>query len=572
MIQNALTKAKYGGRLSFTRRLPLVAPLISRTALKPIHYAASKLNLPPRTRTFSQSSFRTTSHTSLNDEYDTIYALSTAPGRAAIATIRISGAGWWDIYQALCPHWPPPTPRKATLRDLLDPSDTKNVLDSALVLHFPAPKTVTGEDILELHIHGGHATVKAVLSAIGQCRSKHTIRYAEAGEFTRRAFQNDRLDLGQVEALSDALSAETEQQRRAAMRGNSGKLGRIYEEWRQLLLAARGELEALIDFSEDQHFDESPAELMRNVTSQIGPILEAIRRHQKGSRCGELLKRGIRISLLGPPNAGKSSLLNVIVDRKASIVSEEAGTTRDIVEVSVDIGGYLCVFADTAGLRSSSSIGGVEQEGIRRAKAKAKDSDLVIVLASVETSDSSNSSIYQLASGHSGLSTFCDLESLKIAAEAEQAIVVLNKCDSTRDLGTLLENTKTKMDNLLPGRSPPVVSISCRDAEQSGGLDPGNIGTLLDILQTTFGTMTNVGDDLDLLGVSERQSQLLSTCTEHLERFKDEALQGEECDIVVAAEHLRAVAACLARITGRGQAGDVEEVLGVVFEKFCVGK
>jgi tRNA modification GTPase len=259
----------------------------------------------------------------------------------------------------------------------LDPSDTNNALDSALVLHFPAPKTVTGEDILELHIHGGHATVKAVLSAIGQCRSKHTIRYAEAGEFTRRAFQNDRLDLGQVEALSDALSAETEQQRRAAMRGNSGKLGRIYEEWRQLLLAARGELEALIDFSEDQHFDESPAELMRNVTSQIGPILEAIRRHQKGSRCGELLKRGIRISLLGPPNAGKSSLLNVIVDREASIVSEEAGTTRDIVEVSVDIGGYLCVFADTAGLRSSSSIGGVEQEGIRRAKAKAKDSDLV---------------------------------------------------------------------------------------------------------------------------------------------------------------------------------------------------
>lgn len=219
--------------------------------------------------------------------------------------------------------------------------------------------------------------MKAVLAAIGQCQSKHTIRYAEAGEFTRRAFQNDRLDLGQVEALSDALSAETEQQRRAALRGNSGKLGRIYEEWRQLLLAARGELEALIDFSEDQHFDESPAELMENVTMQIGPIISAIRRHQAGSRCGELLKRGIRISLLGPPNAGKSSLLNIIVDREASIVSEEAGTTRDIVEVSVDIGGYLCVFADTAGLRSSSSIGGVEQEGIRRAKAKAKDSDLV---------------------------------------------------------------------------------------------------------------------------------------------------------------------------------------------------
>lgn len=289
--------------------------------------------------------------------------------------------------------------------------------------------------------------MKAVLAAISQCRSKHTIRYAEAGEFTRRAFQNDRLDLGQVEALSDALSAETEQQRRAAMRGNSGKLGRIYEEWRQLLLNARGELEALIDFSEDQHFDESPAELMRNVTNQIRPILAAINRHQAGSRCGELLKRGIRVSLLGPPNSGKSSLLNIIVDREASIVSEEAGTTRDIVEVSVDIGGYLCVFADTAGLRtagSSSVIGAIEQEGIRRAKAKAKESDLVIVLASVESSDvPSSSSMFRLAQGHSGLTIFCDQESLSIAAATSEAVIVVNKCDSIRSdaLGNLIEDT-----------------------------------------------------------------------------------------------------------------------------------
>ncbi|PMD43138.1 P-loop containing nucleoside triphosphate hydrolase protein [Hyaloscypha variabilis F] len=569
MIQNAFTKAKYGGRLSFTRRLPLCTSLSSRSALRPVRNAVFNLHLPPTTRPLSQGRFQTTGLTSLDYEFDTIYALSTAPGRAAIAIIRISGLGWWDIYQALCPGQAPPKPRKATLRDLYDPSDSSNILDSALVLHFPAPKTVTGEDILELHIHGGHATVKAVLAAIAQSPSAHTIRYAEAGEFTRRAFQNDRLDLGQVEALSDALSAETEQQRRAAIRGNSGKLGRIYEEWRQLLLAARGELEALIDFSEDQHFDESPAELMRNVTRQIGPIVEAIRRHRAGSRCGELLKRGIRISLLGPPNAGKSSLLNVIVDREASIVSEEAGTTRDVVEVSVDIGGYLCVFADTAGLRSSEMIGGVEQEGIRRAKAKARDSDLIIVLASVEQSDSSNSSVYQLASGPSGLSTFCDLQSLKLAAEAEQEIVVINKCDSTRDLGDLIVCTQSRLNDLFPGNSPPIVAISCRDADSSGG----GIRNLVDVLQTTFGTMTSVvADDLDLLGVSERQSQLLSSCTNHLESFKDEALQGDECDIVIAAEHLRAAATCLARITGRGEAGDVEEVLGVVFEKFCVGK
>lgn len=160
-----------------------------------------------------------------------------------------------------------------------------------------------------------------------------------------------------------------------------------------------------------------------------------------------------------------------------------------------------------------------------------------------------------------------DLESIKIAAEAEQAIIVINKCDSTRssDLNNLLECTKLELNKHFPEKYPPIVSISCRDAEKSDG----NIGNLLDILQTTFGTMTSVADEeLDLLGVSQRQSQLLSSCTEHLGRFKDETLQGDECDIVVAAEHLRAAATCLARITGRGEAGDVEEVLGVVFEKY----
>jgi tRNA modification GTPase len=163
-----------------------------------------------------------------------------------------------------------------------------------------------------------------------------------------------------------------------------------------------------------------------------------------------------------------------------------------------------------------------------------------------------------------------DLESLKIAADADQAIMVINKCDSAREIGNLLQCTKARLNNLFPGKSPPIISISCRDATAfSNENDPGNIRDLLNILQTTFGTMTSIGEnDLDLLGVSERQSQLLSTCTEHLERFKDEAMQGEECDIVVAAEHLRAAAVCLARITGRGGAGDVEEVLGVVFEKY----
>jgi tRNA modification GTPase len=480
-----------------------------------------------------------------------------------------------QIYNTLCPTKPIPKPRYASLRTLYDPSTTsKNILDSdSLVLYFPAPKTVTGEDVLELHIHGGPATVKAVLSAIPRCPSKHTIRYAEPGEFTRRAFQNNRLDLAQVEALSDTLSAETEQQRRAAVRGNSGKLGRTYEAWRQQLLYARGELEALIDFQEDQNFDESPAELLSNVTVQVNSMLESIASHEAGSQRGELLKRGIRISLLGPPNAGKSSLLNQIVGREASIVSQEAGTTRDIVEVSLDIRGYLCTFADTAGLRSNSTtvvekdtsiIGAIEQEGIRRAKAKASESDVIIALASVE-----------LRSSPQGWSILYDVETLSIAAKAEEALIVVNKCDSVSPelLSSLLSKFRADVSNIFQDQAPPLISISCKDAQTKVSThDPGNINYFISELVSAFQNMTELPTDMeDLLGVTERQRQLLSSCSQHLLEFKEEAEQseeGRECDIVLAAEHLRAAANCLSRITGRGEAGDVEEVLGVVFEKF----
>ena len=408
--------------------------------------------------------------------------------------------------------------------------------------------------------------MKAVLSAIPQCRSKLPIRYAEPGEFTRRAFQNDRLNLSQVEALSDALSAETEQQRRAAVRGNSGKLGRTYEGWRQQLLYARGELEALIDFSEDQHFDESPAELMSSVTAQVKIMLESIALHEQASHRGELLKRGIRISLLGPPNTGKSSLLNQIVGREASIVSREAGTTRDIVEVRLDIRGYLCTFADTAGLRTKSEeslgsisvIGDIEQEGIRRAKAKANESDVVIALASVEAAHNAGEWLIRY-----------DTETLSIAANAQQSLLVINKCDSVSPeiLDRLLDEFRASL-----GLDIPLNVISCKDAQiKVSGSDSGNINLFIDHLVRNFENMTELPPDLeDLLGVTERQRQLLSSCSGHLNDFVSEAQlsrSGRESDIVLAAEHLRFAANCLARITGRGEASDVEEVLGVVFEK-----
>lgn len=463
------------------------------------------------------------------------------------------------------------------MRTLFDPECSEQeprILDSeALVLYFPSPKTVTGEDVLELHVHGGPATVKAVLSAIPRCSKSQRIRYAEPGEFTKRAFFNNRLDLAQIESLSDTLAAETEQQRRAAVRGNSGALGRTYESWRQQLLLARGEIEALIDFSEDQHFDESQSELLGNVTEQVGKMLHSIELHERGSQRSELLRNGIRIALLGPPNVGKSSLMNLIVGREASIVSGEAGTTRDIVEASLDIRGYLCSFADTAGFRSKDSskikgmtdgpIGAVEEEGIRRAKQKALDSDIIIVLASVEK-------------GPGGAYIQYDEETLELAARAQARLIVVNKRDSigAGDFATLFSDFR----QVLLAKDPnlgmaEVIAISCREAqtETLDKKDPGSIQAVINSLVGSFTTMTSMPVDLqDLLGVTERQRQLLVKCRHHLEEFMLEAQpedEGVDADTVLAAEYLRYAADCLARITGRGEFGDVEDVLGVIFEK-----
>ncbi|KAK5730395.1 mitochondrial splicing system protein [Elasticomyces elasticus] len=544
----------------------------------------------------------------------TIYALSTAPGRAAIAIIRISGPECLDIYHALCPGKKPPKPRYATVRTLYDPNrgsaTPETVLDaSALVLYFPAPRTATGEDLLELHVHGGPAVVKAVLATIPRCLisspGSGRVRYAEPGEFTRRAFMNDRLDLTQVEALGDILSATTEQQRRLSVRGTGGGLAKRYEEWRQLLLYARGELEALIDFSEDQHFDESPSELCASVAAQVDVLRRTLDVHRRNAVRGELLRSGISLALLGAPNVGKSSLLNRIVGREAAIVSAEKGTTRDVVEVGIDLGGYLCRLGDTAGLRTDdvieegrlgNAIGDVEREGMRRAKMRAAESDVVIVVLSLEDMDGPTS-------------THLDAEIVATAAELirtkDNVLVVLNKTDKIPTPS--LEDAVQQILRALPGLARDRIHpISCKAAEIVAGddMDAGGIQAFLAGLIAHFHDLTTAlslgsedaqtttGPDAsiwqDSLGATERHRLLLEECVSYLDAFlaevhvsrpelaedpKTSASEDDgEADIVVAAEHLRGAADCLARITGRGEAGDVEEVLGVVFEKFCVGK
>lgn len=426
---------------------------------------------------------------------------------------------------------------------------------------------------------------------------------------------NDRLDLAQVEALSETLAAETEQQRRAAVRGSSGSLGRTYEEWRRKLLAARAEMEALIDFQEDQHFDESPASLVRGVSQQIHDILKSIKVHEMASQRTELLRNGIQVALLGPPNAGKSSLMNLVVGREASIVSGESGTTRDIIEANLDIRGYLCTFADTAGFRTATTacttttttttsraaydddatrpqirIGAVEEEGIRRARTRAAQADVIIVLASVEEEEHAAAGSNSKSHGHQKAHRYeirYDTETLRLAAACPHRLVLINKIDaiSEADLVLLVRAFEEDVLRKIPGLEATAPTlVSCKEARRNQGSDqqpdPGGVRLVADRLVLAFQNMTELPTSLqDLHGVTERQRQLLVQCRDSLEEYVEVTENGPDADdggggddardidLTMAAEHLRYAASCLGRITGRGEAGDVEEILGVIFEK-----
>ncbi|KAL7274311.1 mitochondrial splicing system protein [Rhizina undulata] len=524
----------------------------------------------------------------------TIYALSTAPGKSAIALVRVSGPECLNVYRALCPSTALPKPRVATLRTLYKPAASssqippqREILDpGALILYFPGPHSFTGEDILELHIHGGPAVVRAVLSSIPLCKPSQPrkIRYAEPGEFTRRAFENDRLSLPQIEALGDTLSAMTEQQRMASVRSHGAGLSERYERWRRSLVEARGELEALIDFSEDQHFDTAENELLLDIVSQVKELKIVMNRHMRNVMKGELLRNGISLTLIGAPNAGKSSLLNRIVGREAVIVSSEAGTTRDVVDLSVDLGGFMVVLGDTAGLRvgdvgsedGRDVVGEIEKEGIRRAKKRVTESDVVIVVLSIELD----------AAGTPGLKISEQVKQVvsSAAAEGKQVVAVVNKTDLANHANQALPEdlAETVRKNLPDLPKEKIFGISCVESSS-----PKSIQEFLDGLVSIFETMTSpleadsvgMGNWNESIGVTERQRLLVEDCIRCLDRFLDLADVGnrgemeEEVDVVIAAEELRSAAECLAKVTGRGEgSGDVEEVLGVVFERFCVGK
>lgn len=437
-----------------------------------------------------------------------IYALASASGRAGVAVWRLSGEGSAAALSALTGKSLPP-PRKAIRAHLYDGAG--EVIDDGLVLWFPAPASFTGEDVAELHLHGGRAVAQALTRRLGELG----LRPAEPGEFSRRAFLNGKLDLTRAEAIADLVDAETNEQRRQALRQLDGGLDRLVEGWRSALIRAMAHLEAVIDFADE----DIPESLLEQSLGEVRALKAEMVSHLDERRSGERLRDGIHIAILGAPNAGKSSLLNRLAGREAAIVSAQAGTTRDVIEVHLDLGGWPVILADTAGLRESDCE--IESEGVRRATARASQADLKLCVFD--------------GSAHP------DLDAATLEMIDDATLVVMNK----RDL------MAGDPPETLSGR--PVVALSAKGGE---GID--HLVTMLtELVESRFA----VGGAPVL--TRERHRKAVDEAVAALGRFDPE--HGVE----MAAEDLRLAARALGRITGRV---DVDEVLDVIFSEFCIGK
>ena len=441
----------------------------------------------------------------MSTDRPTIFALSSGRLPAAIAVVRVSGPQAGAALTALGGKLP--EPRKAVFRRLRQP-DTKAILDEALVLWFPGPNTETGEDMAELHLHGGRAVVAAVQAELSKLPG---FRPAEAGEFTRRAFANGKLDLTAVEGLADLVFAETEAQRAQAMRQLSGALGTRAEAWRQRLIAVLALVEARIDFSDEA---DVPEDLVAPALHAARELIEEIEKTLRDEHRGERLREGLVVAIAGPPNAGKSSLLNRLARREAAIVSPYAGTTRDVIEVHLDLGGYPVTLLDTAGVRESDDP--VEQEGVRRAQARADAADLVLWV--VDAADRAGGVVIQ-------------------SSESKSKWIVRNKID----LAALGRMTSQGYD------------ISAKTGD---GLD-----RLVGDLTAFAGDLFDAGESP--LITRERHRVAMQHTVDSLRR----ALTADQEELV--AEELRLAARALGGLTGRV---DVEDVLDVIFRDFCIGK
>ncbi|MFA5040284.1 MAG: tRNA uridine-5-carboxymethylaminomethyl(34) synthesis GTPase MnmE [Bdellovibrionales bacterium] len=460
----------------------------------------------------------------MNDD-KTIFAPASAIGKAGVTVFRISGVEALQAIKQLCVPADDPEPRKASLRIVKHPI-TDEIIDRAVVLFFQAPESFTGEDVVELHTHGGRAVANAVVDALS---ALPRFRIAEAGEFTRRAFENGKMDLTEAEAIADLVHAETEAQRKQAFRQMEGALGNLYGNWQERLSQGLAWMEASIDFSDE----DLPDDLMDKQTADLKALRKEIMKHLDDKHRGERLREGFSIVLLGPPNAGKSSILNALARRDAAIVSPTAGTTRDIIEVHLDLGGYPVILADTAGLKDLSpetleedvelvSHGKIEVEGIRRAQVRAANADLKIIV---------------FDGAH-----WPKMDKTSQGLIDKDALVVVNKSD------------------LIKTKKPAAGKESIHPLFISA-LTGAGIDALLKKLEHEI-EHRFVGTGSPPL-TRARHRAALEECADHLGR----ALQSKQADL--RAEDVRQAMRSLGRITGRV---DVEDLLDIIFRDFCIGK
>lgn len=438
------------------------------------------------------------------DDHKTIFALATPPGKSGVAIIRVSGADAFKCLDRLTTGSHPQL-RYAALRTLVNPI-TKQVVDKAIILTFPEASSFTGENIVELHIHGSRAVINMLIDILTKISN---FRLANPGEFAKRAFLNGKMDLTEAEGLSDLIESETMIQQQQAIRQLEGNLFHLYESWKKRLINILALIEAYLDFPDEG----IPENIIEEINNEVKSLKENIDNHLNDNHRGEILRRGIYVAIIGAPNVGKSSLLNYIAQKDVAIVSSIAGTTRDVIEVNLDLKGYPVTIADTAGIRESEDI--IEKEGVSRSYLKAENADIKIIMLSAEDQASFSSEITEMIDKNS--------------------LVLLNKID----------NKKQNRDD--------AIEISIKE----------NIGLDLFLDQLLNMIVEKFSPSSDPLITRERHRYHLNRCLESLDCFTlDNPLE-------LAAEDLRLAARSLGQIVGTI---DVEQILDEIFAKFCIGK
>ncbi len=442
----------------------------------------------------------------------TIYALSSGPGISGVAVIRVSGKKTADVVKKLT-NSKLPLPRVATLKKF-NKNGGKELIDEGVIIWFPGPNSYTGEDLAEFHVHGSRAVIKAMQKSISKVKN---CRLAEPGEFTKRAFQNGRINLLKAESIADLISSETEIQRKQALKIMTGKSSYKFNTWREKLLKILSHVEAKIDFPEE----DLPQNIIKKIKKTSNKILSEIKKTLDDEKVGERIREGFKIAIIGPPNSGKSSLLNYLSKRDVAIVSEIAGTTRDVIETHLNLDGYPVIVSDTAGIRSSKNE--IERKGIKIALKRAEDADLKIIIVSAKN---------------------VDFTSVLKNLLSKNAILVVNKSDLING----------KLNNKFKKHEHVLISIKKNL----------NLNRLILKIKNKLKNKFTLNEDI--LITRERHRQNLINCVRHLEKFKKKK---SVHDYDKAAEDLRLATRHLGMIVGKV---DVEELLDSIFNDFCIGK